>query len=116
MSGYWWPARRDDEATADYLARVLDELGAGELAVQARACHFDDFRCPPDVDDGMNIHRLVHGVRVWAGGQDETSVRRRAMSVIDAAVAGEFDSTAEESRAWAESPEGQTTFRELMGP
>lgn len=127
MPESWWEPRREGEATADYLARVLDELGAGELATQARACHFDDYRCPPDVDDGMNIHRLVHGVKVWAlhhpaaapsatpPVSDRAALIARVRAVVNAAFAGEFDGTTEESRAWAETPEGRATFRELMG-
>ncbi|TNC19087.1 hypothetical protein [Amycolatopsis alkalitolerans] len=120
MTERWWAPRREGEATADYLARVLDELGADELAEQARACHFDDYRCPPDVDDGANIHRLVAAIEKWAmlpkHVYDPLADRwgdLRAGAVIDAAKTGEFDGTWEEARAWAESPEGGAMFDEL---
>ena len=32
------------------------------------------------------------------------------------AKAGEFDATDAEAKAWSESPEGQATFREFLGP
>lgn len=116
----WWTPRGEGEATAAYLARVLDELGAGELATKARAFHFDDYRCPPDVDDGANIHRLIAAVESWAMNhpdrldpQRDRERRRRAGVVIGAAALGEFDGTDEEARAWADSPEGRATFREF---
>lgn len=112
----WWDPRRNGEATATYLARVLDTLGATELAQDARRFYFDDYRCPPDVDDGANIMRLVHSV-YWWGRQntpDGSEQRRRAMAVVRAAKDGEFDGTKEESDAWAASPEGRATFAELL--
>jgi hypothetical protein len=55
-----WERRRAGELTTEYLGRVLDEhCGLPEMAKRARRGHFDDFFCPPEVDDGMNIHRLV---------------------------------------------------------
>lgn len=62
---YGWRPRQDGERTAPYLARVLDELGPhfAQLAANARALHYDDYFCPPDVDDGANIHRLVADLR-----------------------------------------------------
>jgi hypothetical protein len=110
----WWEPRRDGEATADYLARVLAELGAADLAERARAFHFDDYRCPPEVDGHNNIQRLVGHVDRWS--RSSTPERReRARVVIAAAMEGEFDATRAESDAWAASPEGQATLAELLG-
>lgn len=108
----WWEGRRDGEATADYLARVLHDLGAYQVAANARMYHYDDFFCPEEIDDGANIHRLVRDVADWAannGGPD------RARMVIEAAKNGEFDGTREESRAWVQSAEGQALMRDLLG-
>lgn len=107
----WWEPRRDGEATADYLARVLEELGAPALAARARAFHYDDYLCPPDVDDGANIQRLVLAVCAWA---DTHGQPHRARVVAEAAKHGEFDGTSEESGAWARSEDGQAAFRELV--
>lgn len=108
----WWAPRRPGEATAGYLARVLDDLGARDLARNARACHYDDFRCPDHIDDAMNIHRLIADVQGWAVAN---SYPRRARTVMAAAVNGEFDSTAAEAQAWARSPEGRSVWQELIG-
>lgn len=108
----WWEGRRKDEPTADYLSRVLDELGAPDLAANALAYHYDDFFCPEEIDDGANIHRLVRDVADWAannGGPD------RARTLIEAAKYGEFDGTEAESRAWGQSAEGQALMRDLLG-
>lgn len=108
----WWEPRRDGEATPDYLGRVLDELGDPEMARRARLGHFDDYACPPDVDDGANIHRLVAELRalVVANGDSQG----RAQAVIDAAKEGEFDGTRAEAQQWMAGPEGQATVRELL--
>lgn len=110
----WWEGRRKDEPTADYLARVLDELGAPDLAANALAYHYDDFFCPDEIDDGANIHRLIRDVSRWADSQGAEE-RARARVVGHAAMNGEFDGTREESRAWGQSAEGQALMRDLLG-
>lgn len=109
----WWEPRRDGEATAAYLARVLDDLGAADLATKARRYHFDDYFCPESVDDGANINRLVAEVRDWSRSCTRDQ-RERAKAVIEAAVGGEFDGTREESEQWARSEDGQQVFRALV--
>lgn len=109
----WWESRRDGEATAVYLARVLDELGATSLAGQARLWHFDDFFCPDHVDDGANIHRLIAAVKDW-GRSATREGRERARILAVAAAEGEFDGTREESEKWGKSPDGQQVFRDLI--
>lgn len=111
MTGHWWwQRRRHNEPTAEYLGRVLDELGAAELAANARALHYDDYRCPPHIDDGMNIHRLIAELWHWARLHPADG---RAQPVITAAENGEFDGTEAEARAWVSSEDGQATLREL---
>ncbi|MGH3548888.1 MAG: hypothetical protein ACRDQU_12420 [Pseudonocardiaceae bacterium] len=110
----WWEPRRDGEATAVYLARVLDELGADEMAGRARLCHFDDYFCPDEVDDGANINRLVAELADWKRSATRDQ-RLRAHAVTEEAKAGEFDGTREESNRWAASKNGREVFRELVG-
>jgi hypothetical protein len=114
MSTRWWQPRRDGEPTADYLGRVLDDLGHPNMADRARRAHFDDFFCPPEIDDGANIHRLVFEVTDWARSASREQ-RHRAVAVIDAAKDGEFDGTWEEADRWAASADGRAAFRELLG-
>lgn len=108
----WWERRREGEATAAYLGRVLDDVGLEAMAADARAFHYDDYFCPPAVDDGMNIHRLVAELRhaqTKASGLD----RERIEAIVGAAINGEFDGTHEESAAWERSPDGQEALRML---
>lgn len=113
MSSNWWEPRREGERTFAYLARVLDELGAEHLAVKARAAHYDDFECPAEIDDGMNIQRLVRDLDSWRTRATKEQ-RLRAGVVIDAAKAGEFDCTKEESDRYAASARGQADMKALM--
>ena len=90
------------EPTSEKLARALREAGAPRQMVRrARRGEYDDYRSP----HAMPIHMLVEDARA-AGLTD----------IAERAIAGEFDGTREESEAWAASPEGQETFRKLMGP
>jgi hypothetical protein len=114
--GPWWEPRRPGEDTALYLGRVLDELGAGQLARRARARYYDDYRCPPDLDDGLNTLRLARDLTSWAFCAvpgDDAATRDRVDAVLAAVGAGEFDGTREEAGAWLDSAEGQATLREL---
>lgn len=117
MTSYPWEPRREGEATADYLARVLDESGLPELAANARAKHYDDYFCPPEVDDGLNMHRLIGDLQsqISPTAVKESQRYRRIKALQDATMAGEFDGTSEESEAWSRSPQGQATFQSLLG-
>jgi hypothetical protein len=114
----WWESRRDGEATHSYLSRVLSDLGAHSLALKAELCHYDDYLCPDDIDDGLNINRLCNDLGEWARAHHDngTPLWVRALHVRDAAMRGEFDSTSQESRTWALSLDGQRTFRDLFNP
>lgn len=109
----WWQPRRPDEpVTANFLGRVLDELGADELARRAREAHFDDYFAPPEVASGMELMNLVESLQGWKrrrGPED----RRRTDAVIAAVKAGEFDGTHDESKRWEESAGGQRAMAEL---
>jgi hypothetical protein len=116
-TAYWWERRRDGERTSVYLARVLGELGPafGQVANYAEACHYDDFRCPPDVDDGMNISRLLADILRVVQVQDHAALKQRGMAVAQAAKDGEFDATKAEADEWAQSEDGQAAYRLLLG-
>jgi len=111
----WWEPRREGERSNEYLARVLTAMHADELAANARAYHYDDFACPPEIDDGMPQHRLLNDLHRWARASPMVN-EARVNEVARAVINGEFDGTVAESEAWAKSPEGQKTFKDLMGP
>lgn len=98
-----------------YLGRVLDEyLGLPYMARRAREGLFDDFFCPPEVDDGMSKQRLLNELLRHSEGMSHGSPQRiRISEVIDAVKTGEFDGTIEESHRWAESKEGRALLKEL---
>lgn len=99
---YPWERRREGEPTNEYLARVLRNAGLAEMAQRAKLYHFDDYRAPDRVDNGDNMVRLVAELQRRCHGP--MAAKRTAIRA--AAIAGEFDGTAEESRAWmAENPE-----------
>lgn len=95
------PTRREGEATAAFLARVLVDEGAPEWMVSlARDAHYDDFLSPIAMPELQLYHDAkANGLPQIAGWVEE----------------GVFDSTKAESEAWAKSPDGQAAFRELIG-
>lgn len=107
--------RRPNEMTTVYLGRVLDEyLGLPDMARRAREGLFDDFFCPPEVDDGMNKQRLLNELLWHSEGMSRGSPqRKRIVEVIDAVKTGDFDGTIEESNRWAASKEGRELLKEL---
>lgn len=114
---YPWETRREGEATAAYLGRVLDDSGLPELAAKAKLAHYDDYFCPPEVDDGMNMHRLLADLEHSISPNSRAASKRvrRIRALQDAVKDGEFDGTREESEAWGQSPDGQATFQALLG-
>lgn len=102
----WWQPRQPGEMTTVFLGRVLDELGATDLAKRAREGHFDDYFAPADVADGFELIRLVRELQRWGRGTNRVA-RLRARVVIEAVKRGEFDGTPEESARWEASKDGQ---------
>lgn len=87
--------------TKDRLAAELRKIGLEAMATAAAAGYYDDFLAWID----LPINQLVADLTL-AGSQEAMALRAR---VID----GDFDATAEESEAWANSPEGQQAFSKL---
>lgn len=112
---YWWERRREGELTTEYLGRVLDELGLQAMATEARRGRYDDYFCPSDIDDGMNMIHLVSDLHGAAGPKSNPPQRRRIREVIRSIKeVGEFDGTKEESDRWAASAQGQAVMRDLV--
>lgn len=87
--------------TKEKLALVLAAEGMPDLAALARAGRFDDFEsesATPCVDLYNEF------------------IRRKRKDLAQRVANGEWDSTAEESEAWARSEDGQDTFRRLIPP
>jgi hypothetical protein len=111
-----WEHRKPGEMTTIYLGRVLEEfLGLRDMARRAREGHFDDYFCPPELADGMELHRLVYELEAKAKGLNRNSPQiKRIFKVREAVIEGEFDATKEEAERWGASKEGQETFRKLI--
>lgn len=112
-----WERRRAGEETTAYLGRVLEEhLGFAAMAQRARDGAFvsrlvDVGGYPLVVGDGVG--RLANEL---AG---KTSIVRKPdrpaiAEVMWALGAGEFDGTAEEHQAWAETEEGQAIVTQVL--
>jgi hypothetical protein len=115
-SEIWWERRRENERTNVYLSRVLRELGATRLAEQAWKFHYDDYFCPNDIADGMEIVRLVRDLRQWMLRDPllgPTSIDRGRV-MLEAVMNGEFDGTRAEAELWMKSSDGQQTWRSLV--
>jgi hypothetical protein len=92
------------EATSERLAMALAGIGAPPAMIAAaRAGRYDDYKS----DLAMPIVALVADLG-RLDTPEATDLARRAMG-------GEFDGTRAEAQAWADSPEGQETFRQLTG-
>jgi hypothetical protein len=87
--------------TTERLAQDLEEAGApAEMIERARAGYYDDYKSPlamPEV-------QLLQDAR--AAG---------LTTIAEGVLEGRWDATKEEAEAWARSPDGQETFRELAG-
>ena len=100
------------EPTTEKLARALEAIPAipREMVQHARDGRYDDFKSPltfPEIT-------LVAELRAVARNKSlPRSVRQEIGKMARRVIDGEFDATPEESRAWAESPDGQETFRQL---
>lgn len=88
--------------TKDRLGDALHEIGLEEMAQKAYRGEYDDFLS----ESATNILDLVNDL-AKVGTVEALALRKRAID-------GEFDSTAEESEAWANSPEGQSAFNQLV--
>lgn len=90
------------EPSSEQLAQALEAAGAPSFMVTAaRDDFYHDFKSPlamPEMQ--LLVDARKHGLTTIAEG----------------VVEGRWDATKAESDAWAASPEGQETFRELLHP
>lgn len=89
------------EPTSEALAVALEEAGApAEMIAKARADYYHDFKSPL----AMPEMQLLNDAR-----------EHGLTDIAEGVMEGRWDATKAESDAWAASPEGQATFRELLG-
>jgi len=87
--------------TKDFLAQELQKAGLDEMAAKAATGYYHDFLSPLPLPE-MQLEADLRAI----GTPAAEALRRRHLN-------GEFDANREESDAWAASPEGQDTFRQL---
>lgn len=97
-----WPGLPREGQAAFRLAEAIAGAGGSPwLRDRARDGWYDDYRSP----DPMPTHMLVADLhKAGLGG------------LAERVMAGEFDAGPDESKAWAESPEGQETLAEMTRP
>lgn len=89
------------EPTSEALAKALEEAGApADMIHKARADYYHDFKSPLAMPEMQLLNDArEHGLTTIAAG----------------VIEGRWDADKAESDAWAASPDGQDTFRELLG-
>jgi hypothetical protein len=100
------------EHTTAKLARGLSAIPAipKEMVQRAIDGYYHDFLSPLDFPE----MQLVEDLRTVAANRSlPRSTRQEIGKLAQRVIDGEFDASAEESAAWAESPEGRETFRAL---
>jgi hypothetical protein len=94
--------------TKDMLADELMKLGLMEMSLQARAGYYHDFLSPLDLPETQ----LINDLGIAAGQRPDR--KDAIMDLRKRVINGDFDASAEESEEWAQSQEGQDTFRRLI--
>ena len=100
------------EHTTAKLARALQEIPGvpKEMITRAVDGYYHDYLSPLAMPELQLVTDLRELAKVPATPRDSRTMLR---ALADHVIAGEFDATKEESDAWAASPEGQETFRQL---
>jgi hypothetical protein len=93
-----WPSQQ-------MLADDLRAAGAHELAERALTNEWSDY-------DGPHTFPQMHLIQTLRDFPLMANVNRKQL--IANIKAGKYDSTKEEAEGWAQSEEGQATFRELL--
>lgn len=94
--------------TKDMLADELMKLGLMEMSLQARGGYYHDFLSPLDLPEMALVAAL--GAAATARPDKALAIQMLMRRVTN----GDFDASTEESEAWAQSQDGQDTFRRLI--
>jgi hypothetical protein len=97
------------EHTKDKLAAALRAVGLNEMADQAATGYYHDFLSPLALPEFV----LVNGLNVEAR-KLPADERGPILDLRDRVIDGDFNASEEEADAWADSQEGQDTFRTLI--
>lgn len=89
------------EPSSEELALALEAAGApAEMIERARADYYHDFKSPLAMPEAQLLDDArAHGLT----------------EIADGVIEGRWDATKAESEAWAVSPDGQETFKQLLG-
>lgn len=101
-----------DEHTTVKLAKALRGIPAVPPDMIKRAIdgYYHDFLSPLDFPE----IQLVTDLRALAADRSLPRSQRKLLEkMAQRVIDGEFDASTEESRAWAQSPEGRETFRQF---
>ena len=95
------------EPSSAKLAAALRAVGLESIAVDAEADKYHDYKSDIPFPAITLVHRLHAAALTYPG------MAPAILSLRERVKQGEFDATAEEAQEWAESPEGEETFRKL---
>lgn len=98
--------------TSQNLANVLREAGFEQLALRAEQDEFHDYLSPHAMPETVLASLLAEVIRHSATDEEREAASAIRLRLID----GEFDASAAESDAWAESDEGREAFASLTKP
>jgi hypothetical protein len=94
--------------TKDMLADALREIGLIEMAAKAREGFYHDFLSPLPLPEMALITALGAAATQHPDKAEAIEVLRQRV------INGDFDASTEESEEWAQSEDGQDTFRRLI--
>ena len=94
--------------TKDLLAAELRKVGLDDMADHAADGYYHDYLSPLATPELQLVEDLALASALNPNHeQDILKLRRRVIN-------GDFDATKEESDEWANSPEGQEAYRQLI--
>lgn len=96
--------------TSENLAQVLHSVGLFDLEKKARADRYHDYLS----DDTFCSMTLESDLRAARDRTKDPILKQMIEAIRQRHLDGEFDASKQESDDWAESEDGQDTFRRLF--
>jgi hypothetical protein len=94
--------------TNDKLADALLTIGLMDMSLKARGGYYHDFLSPLAVPEMQLLNDLTIAAKA------RPDIEQKIFDFRNRVINGEFDASAEESEEWAQSEDGQDTFRRLI--